>query len=69
LDIKVLKSPTINQMKIISMSVPLLFLTSQVSGQTINRDDDSTLAGWSGADEYGMKPYVLVILKTGINVT
>lgn len=56
-------------MKIISMSVPLLFLTSQVSGQTINRDDDSTLAGWSGADEYGMKPYVLVILKTGINVT
>ena len=37
------------------------------SAQTINPNYDSTLAKTFGADDYGMKMYVLVILKTGSN--
>jgi uncharacterized protein YciI len=37
--------------------------------QTINPDYDSTLAQKLGADDYGMKSYVLAILKTGDNNT
>jgi uncharacterized protein YciI len=44
-----------------------LFLTISLIGQTINPIYDSTLARNLGADEYGMKMYVLVILKTGSN--
>lgn len=36
-------------------------------GQEINPKYDSTLAKRLGADEYGMKTYILVILKTGEN--
>ena len=39
------------------------------SAQTINPDYDSTLAKKLGADDYGMKSYVFVILKTGTNTT
>ncbi|MBK7957143.1 MAG: hypothetical protein IPK03_02975 [Bacteroidetes bacterium] len=38
-------------------------------GQNINPQYDSTLAKKLGADEYGMKMYTLVILKTGTNTT
>ena len=37
--------------------------------QTPNPKYDSVLAKKYGADEYGMKPYVLVILKTGSNTS
>jgi uncharacterized protein YciI len=37
--------------------------------QTPNPDYDSTLAQKLGADDYGMKSYVLAILKTGSNTT
>lgn len=37
--------------------------------QTLNPDYDSTLAQKLGADDYGMKRYVLAILKTGSNTT
>ncbi len=37
--------------------------------QTANPDYDSTLAQKLGADDYGMKSYVFVILKTGSNTT
>ena len=37
--------------------------------QTVNPDYDSTLAKKFGADDYGMKSYVFVILKTGSNIT
>lgn len=37
--------------------------------QTLNPDYDSTLAQKLGADDYGMKSYVLAILKTGSNTT
>jgi uncharacterized protein YciI len=36
-----------------------------VNGQAINPAYDSTLARKLGGDDYGMKMYVLVILKTG----
>jgi uncharacterized protein YciI len=41
----------------------------EVNGQTVTNDFDSTLAKKLGADDYGMKTYVLVILKTGTNST
>lgn len=37
--------------------------------QTVNPDYDSTLAKKLDADDYGMKSYVFVILKTGSNTT
>jgi uncharacterized protein YciI len=36
-----------------------------ISAQTSNPHYDSTLAKSLGADDYGMKSYILVILKTG----
>ena len=51
--------------------VILLFLISCVSvfAQNTNPNYDAELAKKLGADEYGMKNYVLVILKTGENKT
>ena len=46
-----------------------LLLTFSLMGQTTNPNLDSTLAKSLGADDYGMKKYVLVILKTGNNKT
>lgn len=53
---------------ILIISVSLLFTLSSL-GQTTNPNLDSTLAKSLGADDYGMKLYVLVILKTGDNKT
>ncbi|HSO86338.1 MAG TPA: YciI family protein [Draconibacterium sp.] len=49
----------------------LIFLISGLTifAQTTNPNFDETLAKNLGADDYGMKPYVLVILKTGENKT
>ena len=49
----------------------LLFLYSgfMALGQNNNPNYDETLAKKLGADEYGMKNYVFVILKTGENKT
>ncbi|OYU95490.1 MAG: hypothetical protein CFE21_10120 [Bacteroidetes bacterium B1(2017)] len=48
----------------------LCFLCStQLFGQTVNTQLDTALAKKLGADEYGMKKYVFVILKTGSNKT
>ncbi len=48
--------------------LPVFLLLGVVSSaQTINPNYDSTLAKTFGADDYGMKMYVLVILKTGSN--
>ncbi len=43
----------------------IAFLTFSASSQTMNPNYDSTLAKLYGADDYGMKMYFLVILKTG----
>lgn len=53
-------------MKLLIISFSLLFLINHnVFSQTINADYDKALADSLGADENGMKSYVLVILKTG----
>jgi uncharacterized protein len=41
--------------------------TFKLTSQIINTDYDSTLAKSLEADDYGMKSYILVILKTGTN--
>lgn len=44
-----------------------ILITVPAIGQVANPSYDSTLAKTLGADDYGMKWYVLVILKTGEN--
>ena len=53
---------------VLSISIFLLFSCIAIA-QTPNPDYDSTLAQKLGADDYGMKSYVLAILKTGSNAT
>jgi len=47
----------------------LLVAVFQLQAQTNNPAYDSALAQKLGADDYGMKSYMLVILKTGSNKT
>lgn len=56
-------------MKSIFSITLLLFCAIAVSAQTTNPRYDSTLVKKLGADQYGMKMYVFVILKTGENKT
>ncbi|MBK6949065.1 MAG: hypothetical protein IPH16_14310 [Haliscomenobacter sp.] len=52
--------------------ITFIFILSIVPfafGQTTNPQLDTTLAKKLGADDYGMKMYVFVILKTGDNKT
>lgn len=50
------------------LTITMLILYSiNLLGQAINQNYDSTLAKRLGADDYGMKIYVLVVLKTGSN--
>ncbi len=49
---------------IISFSF-LILIHVHLSGQTVNPEYDKALADSLGADDNGMKSYVLVILKTG----
>lgn len=46
-----------------------LFEVFAAAGQEVNPNYDASLAKQLGADDYGMKSYVLVILKTGSNTT
>jgi uncharacterized protein YciI len=54
-------------MKTVCISAFILLTTLMAKGQNANPEYDSTLAAQLGADERGMKMYVLVILKTGPN--
>jgi uncharacterized protein YciI len=56
-------------MKFLLVIVSLFVFIQLTSAQTVNPDYDSTLAKKLGADDYGMKSYVFVILKTGSNTT
>ena len=47
----------------------LLLLATMASAQTDNPKYDKALAESLGGDDYGMKSYVLAILKTGTNTT
>lgn len=52
-------------MKKIVFGFVLFWISIQASAQNLNPEYDAVLADSLGADNYGMKPYVLVILKTG----
>ncbi|MBL0154210.1 MAG: hypothetical protein IPP93_12250 [Chitinophagaceae bacterium] len=56
-------------MKTILFILIVLMISSSSRSQTQNPQLDSVLAKKLGGDEYGMKSYVLVILKTGANTT
>lgn len=56
-------------MKTILKVLIVLFSTITALGQNTNPKYDSTLAKTFGADDYGMKKYILVLLKTGSNKT
>jgi uncharacterized protein YciI len=56
-------------MKFILIILLSLFVSYSTLAQNPNPDYDSTLAQKLGADDYGMKSYVLAILKTGSNTT
>jgi uncharacterized protein len=56
-------------MKSILTSVLLILSAIVAMAQTINPNYDAKLAETLGADEYGMKSFVLVILKSGSNTT
>lgn len=56
-------------MKGLIVWVALLFSSLSLLAQNANPNYDATLADSLGADDYGMKSYVLVILKTGANST
>ena len=54
-------------MKSILIIINFLFISISAMGQITNPNLDSILAKSLGADDYGMKKYVLGILKTGSN--
>jgi uncharacterized protein YciI len=56
-------------MKITLAFIILLFFVNVTYSQTTNPNFDAELAEKLNADDYGMKQYILVILKTGENKT
>lgn len=52
-------------MKRFAVLLSCVLLLAKTNAQTTNPLYDSTLAKSLGADEYGMKMYILVMLKTG----
>jgi len=56
-------------MRYLLIIVSFFVFVQVTTAQTVNPDYDSTLAKKLGADDYGMKSYVLAILKTGSNTT
>jgi len=56
-------------MRYLLIIVSFFVFVQVTTAQTVNPDYDSTLAKRLGADDYGMKSYVFVILKTGSNTT
>lgn len=65
-----LTTDKINYMRKIILAASLLFaFVAAIKGQTINPNYDTTLAQALGADDYGMKMYVFVVLKSGDNKT
>jgi uncharacterized protein YciI len=56
-------------MRYLLIIVSFFVFVQVTTAQTVNPDYDSTLAKKLGADDYGMKSYVFVILKTGSNTT
>ena len=53
--------------KTLLIGISLLIANPSSYGQNINPNFDSTLAKTLGGDDFGMKKYILVMLKTGSN--
>jgi uncharacterized protein YciI len=53
------------KLKFITYTLLFLFTCNVLYSQTVNSEYDPELAAALGADDYGMKSYVFVILKTG----
>lgn len=53
--------------KILTISIFLALVNFQLNAATTNPNYDAELANKLGADDYGMKSYVFVILKSGEN--
>jgi uncharacterized protein YciI len=56
-------------MHLVVIFIGLFLITISAIGQTTNPNYDEELAKILGADDFGMKSYVLAILKTGSNKT
>lgn len=56
-------------MRYLLIVISFIVFVQSFHAQTVNPNYDSTLAKKLGADDYGMKSYVFVILKTGSNTT
>lgn len=56
-------------MRLIFATLLLVFTVSALMAQTTNPNFSEALAKKYGADKYGMKSYIMVILKTGSNNT
>ena len=52
-------------MKLTILLAAILFTGIRLNAQSVNKDYDSVLAKKLNADDYGMKKYYLVILRTG----
>lgn len=57
------------ELKILVFFITCIGIIKPLAAQEINPKFDSALASRLGADDYGMKQYILVILKTGENKT
>ncbi len=64
---KLLLNTRINCIKKVLTAAFLLLIMMNLNAQVNNKKYDKHLADSLGADEYGMKMYILVILKTGSN--
>ncbi len=58
-----------NKMKLIFAILSSILFGTAALGQSVNPELDTNLVKLLDADEYGMKMYVFVILKTGKNKT
>ena len=63
-----LHSQTAQIMKRLTLFIALM-LTCSLSAQKTNPNYDAELAKKVGADDYGMKSYIFVVLKTGTNTS
>jgi uncharacterized protein YciI len=63
----IIKTPRYYYLRTLIISAILILATISVKAQSANPAYDSVLAKTLGADDYGMKWYVMVILKTGSN--
>jgi uncharacterized protein YciI len=64
---KLFFNTSINLIKHLSLTLLFLLVLTHLNAQSPNPKYDKNLADSLGADDYGMKMYVLVILKTGTN--